>query len=109
MSGGSYNYLCYASIDELLNKHGQDLDDMVQGLSAVGATDAARETESLRLILRHFEVRMQARLDRLSPVWKALEWWHSGDTSEKQFEEALADYRREVEPPTSQVSSEDRQ
>ena len=99
MSGGSYNYLCYASIDELITKHGQDLDDMVQALVAVGAQDAARETESLRLILRHFEVRMQARLDRLSPVWKAVEWCHSGDTGPDGIDDALAQYRAEVEPP----------
>jgi len=98
MSGGSYNYLCFADPSDLLQKHSQDLREMVEGLSAAGADDAARETETIIVILDHFRNRMQARVDRVSPVWKALEWWHSGDWSEKQFRETLAEYRADVEP-----------
>lgn len=98
MSGGSYNYLCYADISDLMNKHGEDLRNMVSALTDAGATDAAEETETIIAILRHFEVRMNARLARIQPVWKAVEWWHSGDTSRKDFEETIYEYRREVEP-----------
>ena len=106
MSGGSYNYLCYADPSDLLQKHGQDLRDMVSSLSAAGASDASKETETIIAILDHFRDRMQARVDRISGVWRAMEWWHSGDISEEQFKEALAEYRADVEP-TSPLSSKE--
>lgn len=98
MSGGSYNYLCFAEPSDLLQKHSQDLRDMVEALSAAGASDAAKETETIIAILNHFRDRLQARVDRVSPVWKAIEWWHSGDWSEAQFQETLAEYRADIEP-----------
>jgi len=98
MSGGSYNYLCFAEPSDLLEKHSQDLREMVEALSAAGASDAAKETETIITILNHFKDRLQARIDRVSPVWKAVEWWHSGDWSEAQFRESLAEYRADVEP-----------
>jgi hypothetical protein len=98
MSGGSYNYVCYADPGDLLQKHGQDLQEMVGALSRAGADDAARETETVIAILDHFRNRMQARLDRLNGVWRAMEWWHSGDISEEDFKKALAEYRSDVEP-----------
>jgi hypothetical protein len=104
MSGGSYNYLCYAVTDELMNKHGEDLRNMVSALADAGAKDAAEETETIIAILRHFDVRMGARLRRLQPVWKAIEGWHSGDTGPDHLARALSEYRADVEPP---VSSDD--
>lgn len=97
MSGGSFNYLCHATPDEILVGKRQDLAEMVAALSVSGAVDAAKETETIGLILNHFEARIQARMDRLSGVWKAMEWWRSGDWTEAQFKEALAEYRKDVE------------
>ncbi|MGW4028236.1 hypothetical protein ACWEFL_02770 [Streptomyces sp. NPDC004838] len=101
MSGGSYNYLCHSwDLDDLLAKRGS-LEEISQALAALGyAQDAARETEELLVLLRQWETRAGVRLDRLRPVWKALEWWHSSDSSEDTFKAALATYRdTETGPP----------
>lgn len=93
MSGGSYNYLCYASADELINKTA-DLQDIADRLAGLGyAKDAALETQSLLLIIRQYENRIEAMKNRLDGVWKAIEWWDSADTNEDSFKEALEKYR----------------
>jgi len=94
MSGGSYNYLCYANPDELINKT-VDLQDMADRLAGLGyAPDAARETQELLLIVRQFENRIAAATGRLQKVWKAVEWWDSGDSSEDGVKTSLDDYRK---------------
>jgi hypothetical protein len=97
MSGGSYDYLYIKDIDELLHSHHQEnIEGMAARLAGLGyAQDAAEETESVLLILRQFQVRMQARLNRLSGVWKAVEWWDSCDWNEDSVKEALAEYRKD--------------
>lgn len=95
MSGGSFNYLCYAEPYELFNKR-QDLADMVQALAEAGYVDAAKETETIGLIINHFEARVGARLERLNEVWKSVEWVRSGDSSSDRIEGAIAEYRKEV-------------
>lgn len=97
MSGGSFNYLCWAMAGELVQKR-SDISDMVRALADDGIIDAAKETESILLILNHFEVLMQARIERLSPVWKAIEWQRSGDWGQDCVNEALAEYRAAVLP-----------
>jgi hypothetical protein len=94
VSGGSYNYLCWTDdLPELLDRAG-NLDEMSKRLAGLGyAADAARETEELLLLLRQFHNRAMARVERLSGVWKAVEWWDSGDWGEGRLREALAKYR----------------
>lgn len=92
MSGGSYDYLCYADATELFNKR-QSISDMVTALAGMGHLDAARETESIKLILNQFEVQIDARLQRLQDVWKAVEWTESGDTGPEAIDIAIAKYR----------------
>lgn len=94
MSGGSYNYLCHTwDLDKLL-QHESDLEAMSARLAGLGyATDAARETEELILLLRQWRNRADTRLDRLRDVWKAVEWWDSCDWGEDQVREALVEYR----------------
>lgn len=97
MSGGSYNYLCYVhEARDLVDRDG-DLDDMSKRLAGLGyAPDAARETEDLLLLMRQWRNRVEARMDRLREVWKAVEWWDSADWSEDQLREALKTYRGET-------------
>lgn len=92
MSGGSYNYLCFMEPDQI-SQHYADLAAMRDAL-ADDYPDAAKETETVRLIWNQFEVLMRARLDRLSPVWKAVEWTHSGDTGPDAIKDAIAEYRK---------------
>jgi hypothetical protein len=107
MSGGSFNYLCHREADELLVRQ-QDIRDMVDFLNQMiysarktgkapetwllQAEKAKRETLELLLFIEQVEKRLNGYLDRLSPVWKAIEWWQSGDWSKDQFEEALKEY-----------------
>lgn len=95
MSGGSYNYLCYKGPSELLDSGHADLESMALRLAGLGyATDAARETEKLLLILRQTEVQLAARINRLSAIWHAIEWWDSCDSGEDEVKFALEQYRQ---------------
>lgn len=104
MSGGSYNYLCHTwDLDDLVSKR-HDLREMADRLSRLGyAPDVAAETLNLIADLNAISVRVEVALKRLTPVWKAVEWWDSCDWSEDQVHAALATYRaassgRSVEP-----------
>lgn len=95
MSGGSYNYLCYKDIEDLF-PWGGNLEQMADRLAGLGyAEDAAKETVALILRMRQFQVWGDSMIDRLGPVWKAVEWWDSCDSSEDRVKEALAEYRGE--------------
>ncbi len=97
MSGGSYNYLFTKEPEELFGWSAKDdLEDMADSLAQLGyAEDAARETLDLLLKVRQIEVHLATRLKRLNDVWPAMEWWHSGDSSEDEVKRALARYRGE--------------
>ena len=94
MSGGSYNYLCFKEAYEI-HEHRQDLTDMRDRLTQLGFLDAAKETESILLILDSFEVRIQARIDRLKDVWHSVEWKDSADSGIEAVEEAIKKYREQ--------------
>jgi hypothetical protein len=95
MSGGSYDYLCWVQDLEEVNAKRAQLREMADRLAALGyAQDAAAETEELLVLLQQWEVRAQVRVKRLAQVWKAVEWWDSGDWSEDQVREALGEYRQ---------------
>ena len=92
MSGGSYNYLCYEDGFEIHNKR-QELNEMRDRLTELGYLDAAKETESILLMLDSFEVRIQARIDRLKDVWHAVEWYDSCDYGKDSVDESIEKYR----------------
>lgn len=97
MSGGSYNYLCYAESDTLLHNT-ETIKEMSDRLAGLGyASDAAAETEDLLLLIRQALNRIEARRKRLEGVWKAIEWWDSADWGEDQVKKALEEYRGELE------------
>jgi hypothetical protein len=101
VSGGSYNYL-YIREPEDLAVNTEDLERMIDRLAGLGyAEDAAKETQELLLIVRQFRVRVSTIADRLSPVWRAQEWWDSNDWGEDDLKEALKKYRGENEPTIS--------
>lgn len=102
MSGGSYEYLCWADdLDRLLEKQ-HHLEAMADRLAGLGyADDAAAETTDLLLTLREWQVRARAHVERLSDVWKAIEWWDSCDWGEERVHEALTAYRGDQPEETS--------
>ena len=94
MSGGSYEYLFIKDATDLLrgNEH---LQPMADRLAALGYMDAAKETNDLIVELRIVEARLEARVDRLRDVWKAVEWLDSMDSGPEAVAEAVAQYRGE--------------
>jgi len=93
MSGGSWSYLCCKEIDDLLQYDGL-VQDMADRLASLGyAPDAAKETQELVLVMRQFKNHAGAIKDRLSEIWRAIEWWDSCDSGEEIVKEALKEYR----------------
>ena len=93
MSGGSYNYLCHKDVSDLSNSQ-EDIQQMVDRLAGLGyAEDAARESEELLLTIRQYQTRINAMRSRLMWVWRSVEWWDSGNTSEEGVIQALSEYR----------------
>ena len=92
MSGGSYNYLCYADFPDICSKI-SDLEDMRDRLLALGYMDSAEETEGVILMIKSFRVRIEARIKRLNEIWQAVEWKDSGDWGMENIEEAIKKYR----------------
>ena len=93
MSGGSYNYLCYKDANDLMCSE-DDLERMFSRLVGLDyASDAARETLELLQIIKQYETRITVIKERLNPVWRAVEWWDSADSSEDGLKVALREYR----------------
>lgn len=98
MSGGSYDYLCWAQDLEDINGKRYALREMADRLAGLGyAQDAAAETEELLVLLQQWEVRAQVRVKRLSDLWHAVEWWDSNDSGEDDVREALTKYRGDTD------------
>jgi len=98
MSGGSYNYLCWARDLEDLNGKRHALEEMAARLAGLGyAQDAAAETDELLVLFRQWEIRTSVRASRLADVWKAIEWWDSNDSGEDGVREALTKYRADTD------------
>lgn len=85
MSGGSYNYLCFHG--DALSEHRGDLEAMARRLE--GLPWAAQAAAATRECLRNLAGAEQLAA-ALSEVWRAVEWWDSGDWGE-------ASVRREVD------------
>jgi hypothetical protein len=92
MSGGSYNYLCYKESYDI-HERKEELNEMRDRLIELGFADVAGETESVLLMLKSFEVRLQTRIDRLKGVWRAVEWMDSGDSGIEYVEDSVNKYR----------------
>ena len=95
MSGGSYNYLCFKTPAELMAYEMEDpLAWMIDRLAKLGyAKDAAQESMAVLAELRAAKVRVGVMADRLSDIWRAVEWWDSGDSGEDILKLELAKYR----------------
>lgn len=89
MSGGSFNYM-YQSCDAWnLYNYMQNLRDMIEKLEELGYQDAADASTSIIHTLN----RLDSEFETLRGVWKAVEWYTSGDFAFDQVEDAIKDYR----------------
>lgn len=94
MSGGSYNYLCFKTPDQLWEAIAEnDITSMSERLSALGIHDASVETAAVQLLVEQFENNMLRKLSRLAGIWRAVEWHDSGDWGKGHIDEAVAKYR----------------
>lgn len=89
MSGGSYNYLFLHSRG--LDCQRGDLEEMGKRLAGLDfAQDAAEATRRVLALLDQAEAASQ----KLAEVWRAVEWWDSGDSGQDQVRESVIEYNR---------------
>lgn len=88
MSGGSYDYL-FTRVHALDDQRGM-LENMAVRLEGLPyAADAAAQT---RRVLRLVDA-AGALADSLTDVWRAVEWWGSGDSGETAVARECGAYR----------------
>ena len=93
MSGGSFNYLCFAAGDPgALAEKMSDLTDMAGELERL--TDGKRAARATMDVIRLLRGAGLASVP-LAEVWRAVEWAISGDGHAGQVREALAAYNAE--------------
>lgn len=84
MSGGSFDYVCFKDFSQLVNGEGihsllELVDFMEHTFPHETATVESRAMyEWVRKLARHLE-NDPPELTALQKVWKAVEWWKSGD------------------------------
>lgn len=94
MSGRSWNYLFCKDIDELMNGSSTELlQDMVDRLNSAGFKDAAKDTQRLVEYIKSASIRIETLFETLSPVFKAVEWFDSGDWGEETLNNEILKYR----------------
>ncbi len=92
------NSLCVHNADSI-GEMQDELQQMADRLAGLGyADDAARDTLQTLVEVRQARSRIQARLDRLCEVWRAVERWDCNCGSERVVRAAIADYRTEENP-----------
>lgn len=103
MSGGSYNYLCFKDADDILGRI-QDLRDMANRLDGL-CPEAAAETRAIFDGPRSLYAELEKRIERLGPLWKAVEWRDSSDWGQDQLDQAIADFRF-LAPPQDMLATD---
>lgn len=95
MSGGSWNYLYNKDIDELMNGSSTEiLQDMADRLNSAGFEDVAKDTQRLVEYIKSASIRIETLFETLSPVFKAVEWFDSGDWGEETLNNEVLKYRK---------------
>jgi hypothetical protein len=94
MSGGSFNYICFKETIDELSGYDEDIIAMSNALHALGYAWPAVETERILAIIERAneEVRMILEDKKLAQLWKAVEWYHSGDWEREVVSRAFTDF-----------------
>lgn len=96
MSGSSYEYLYFNSVSDMLTKYGalEQLERMCKRLEGLSyAKLAAAKSRRVQDRLTKLEASIQKNLDDLHDVWRAVEWWDSGDWGEGEVKRAIEKMR----------------
>lgn len=95
MSGGSFGYLCYKDVPELMEPSSiSNLEIMVQHLQLYGYEDIARDTQRLIEYIRSASIRIEVLSEKLNGVFHAVEWYESADTGRETMIAELEKYRK---------------
>lgn len=95
MSGGSWNYLYCKDVDELMNGLSTELlQDMADRLNSAGFEDVAKDTQRLVEYIKSASIRIETLFEALSPVFKAVEWFDSGDWGKEALNNEVLKYRK---------------
>lgn len=95
MSGGSFGYLCYKDVPELMEPSSiSNLEIMVQHLQLYGYEDIARDTQRLIEYIRSASIRIEVLSENLNDVFHAVEWHESGDFGRETMIAELEKYRK---------------
>lgn len=95
MSGGSFNYLCFKSVNELL-VYSEDLKDMTDSLKEYGYSDIAEDVKKFILKINEINkiiAETEKHRETLEDVFHTVEWHESGDYSKETMIEVLEKYR----------------
>lgn len=94
MSGGSFNYLYVKGLSDLLLADPSDLDRMAEELEDLGflAKPVADRTRALQERIIEVDREVNAEIEALAPMWKAVEWWRSMDWGKDQVMVALGEW-----------------
>lgn len=94
MSGGSFGYLCYKDVPELMEPSSiSNLEIMVQHLQLYGYEDIARDTQRLIEYIQSANIRIEVLSENFNDVFHAVEWHDSGDIGRETMIAELEKYR----------------
>jgi hypothetical protein len=94
MSGGSYNYLCFADTagDVLNHSEFHNMLERLRGLPY--AKSAVREMESIL----ELKAKLEQKCRLLNDVWHDVEWWDSADSGEAEVKESCRKLDEQLNP-----------
>lgn len=94
MSGGTYDYLCFTGMPEIIERTG-DMERIEERLSQLGEIDIAQDIHELVICCKKARYQISAMFDRLQDVFYAVEWYDSGDWNEEELKKELDKYKIE--------------
>ncbi|MDU7031596.1 hypothetical protein [uncultured Robinsoniella sp.] len=95
MSGGSLNYLYNKTTLGEIAENINNIKEVEEEMLKRGYKDIAMDARRLIEYIRSAENRIECLTEKLAPVFKAVEWYYSADSDEKNVDEAVERYRNE--------------
>ena len=86
MSGGSYDYLCFAGERTVLVSENECYEHMRKRLEGLGCKRAVHMMNCLKAL----EGAVEHLTEQLGEVWRIVEWHDSGDRGKEQMDDVLS-------------------
>lgn len=99
MSGGSYDYLEFSLSSDPSDafKRVDDLERMQARLAELGYGPESSEMGELVMIIKQVLLVVEARVEALAPIMRAVEWLDSGDSVDEDLLNAIKKHRKLTE------------